>query len=77
LHMLKKARRHWRWRPGQQVAADPRKWWQFAIHCVLDVVHRTRSAMTNHTDRTNNRVNNGSTCAFMGCIATTASFSYK
>jgi hypothetical protein len=42
LHLLKKARHNWRWRPAQPVAADPRHWWRFAIHCVLDVVHRTR-----------------------------------
>ncbi len=42
LHMLKKARRNWRWRPAQPVAADPRHWWRFTIHSVLDVVHRTR-----------------------------------
>jgi hypothetical protein len=40
--MLKKARRNWRWRPAQPVAADPRHWWRFTIHSVLDVVHRTR-----------------------------------
>ncbi len=42
LHMLKKARRNWRWRPAQPVAADPRHWWRFTIHSVLDIVHRTR-----------------------------------
>jgi hypothetical protein len=47
--MLKKARRNWRWRPASTVAADPRHWWRFTIHSVLDVVHRTRYGSAQRT----------------------------